>query len=55
MRRRLVYARAAWVGFIDETTDNALHRELEAILEPWRRSGRSEVLFRKWLRFRAGL
>jgi polar amino acid transport system substrate-binding protein len=34
--------------------DEALHRDLEAVLERWRRSGRLQELFNKWLRFRVG-
>jgi ABC-type amino acid transport substrate-binding protein len=33
-------------------TDEALHRDLEAVLERWRRSGRLQELFNTWLRFR---
>jgi polar amino acid transport system substrate-binding protein len=35
-------------------TDEALHRDLEAVLERWRRSGRLQELFNTWLRFRVG-
>jgi polar amino acid transport system substrate-binding protein len=35
-------------------TDDALHHDLEAVLERWRRSGRLQELFHKWLRFRVG-
>ena len=33
-------------------TDDALHRDLEAVLERWKRSGRLQELFDKWLKFR---
>jgi ABC-type amino acid transport substrate-binding protein len=33
-------------------TDTALHRDLEAVLERWRRSDRLQELFDKWLKFR---
>ena len=33
-------------------TDEALHGDLEAALERWRRSGRLQELFNTWLRFR---
>ncbi len=33
-------------------TDDALHRDLEAVLERWRHSGRLQELFNKWLTFR---
>jgi ABC-type amino acid transport substrate-binding protein len=33
-------------------TDIALHRDLEAVLERWRRSDRLQELFNKWLKFR---
>jgi polar amino acid transport system substrate-binding protein len=32
-------------------TDDALHRDLEAVLERWRRSGRLQELFNTWLKF----
>jgi len=32
-------------------TDAALHRDLEAVLERWRRSGRLQALLQKWLTF----
>lgn len=32
-------------------TDDALHRDLEAVLERWRRSGYLQELLHKWLRF----
>lgn len=32
-------------------TDDALHRDSEAVLERWRRSGHLQELFHKWLRF----
>lgn len=32
-------------------TDTDLHRDLEAILARWRRTGRLQALFRKWLSF----
>jgi len=35
-------------------TDEALHRDLEAVLERWRRSGRLQELFNTWLRYRVG-
>ena len=35
-------------------TDEALHHDLEAVLERWRRSGRLQELFHKWLKFRVG-
>ena len=35
-------------------TDEALHRDLEAVLERWRRSGRLQELFNTWLKFRVG-
>jgi len=35
-------------------TDEALHRDLEAVLERWKRSGRLQELFQKWLKFRVG-
>jgi len=35
-------------------TDEALHRDLEAVLERWRRSGRLQELFYTWLKFRVG-
>jgi ABC-type amino acid transport substrate-binding protein len=35
-------------------TDEALHRDLEAALERWRRSGRLQKLFNTWLKFRVG-
>jgi ABC-type amino acid transport substrate-binding protein len=35
-------------------TDEALHRDLEAVLERWRRSGRLQELFNTWLTFRVG-
>jgi polar amino acid transport system substrate-binding protein len=34
--------------------DKALHRDLEAALERWRRSGRLQELFNTWLKFRVG-
>ena len=36
-------------------TDTDLHRELEAILSQWRRTGRLQSLFRKWLSFQVRL
>jgi polar amino acid transport system substrate-binding protein len=33
-------------------TDETLHRDLEAVLERWRRSGRLQELFNTWLKFR---
>jgi ABC-type amino acid transport substrate-binding protein len=33
-------------------TDETLHRDLVAVLERWRRSGRLQELFNTWLRFR---
>jgi ABC-type amino acid transport substrate-binding protein len=35
-------------------TDGALHRDLEAVLERWRHSGRLQELFKKWLTFHVG-
>ena len=35
-------------------TDETLHRDLEAVLARWRRSGRLQELFNTWLRFRVG-
>jgi polar amino acid transport system substrate-binding protein len=35
-------------------TDEALHRDLEAVLERWRHSNHLQELFHKWLRFRVG-
>jgi ABC-type amino acid transport substrate-binding protein len=35
-------------------TDDALHRDLEAVLERWKHSGRLQELFNKWLKFRVG-
>ena len=35
-------------------TDDALHRDLEAVLERWRHSGRLQELFNKWLKFHVG-
>jgi polar amino acid transport system substrate-binding protein len=35
-------------------TDEALHRDLEAVLARWRHSGRLQELFEKWLKFHAG-
>jgi len=35
-------------------TDEALHRDLEAVLARWKRSGRLQELFQKWLKFRVG-
>jgi len=35
-------------------TDEALHRDLETVLERWKRSGRLQELFQKWLKFRVG-
>ena len=32
-------------------TDDALHHDLEAVLERWRHSGRLQELFHKWLTF----
>jgi len=34
--------------------DDALHRDLETVLNNWRRSGRLQAFFHKWLRFRTG-
>jgi polar amino acid transport system substrate-binding protein len=35
-------------------TDSALHRDLEAVLDRWRHSGRLQALFNKWLKFHVG-
>jgi polar amino acid transport system substrate-binding protein len=35
-------------------TDSALHRDLEAVLERWKHSGRLQELFNKWLKFHVG-
>jgi polar amino acid transport system substrate-binding protein len=35
-------------------TNEALHRDLEAVLARWRRSGRLQELFNTWLAFRSG-
>jgi polar amino acid transport system substrate-binding protein len=35
-------------------TDAALHRDLEAVMERWRHTGRWQELFQKWLKFRVG-
>jgi ABC-type amino acid transport substrate-binding protein len=35
-------------------TDDALHRDLEAVLARWKRSGRLQALFDKWLKFSSG-
>ena len=40
-----------YLAWAVRTTDDALHRDLEAVLERWRRSGRLQELFQKWLKF----
>jgi polar amino acid transport system substrate-binding protein len=43
-----------YLAWAVRNTDEALHRDLEAVLERWRRSGRLQELFHKWLKFRVG-
>ena len=43
-----------YLAWAVRNTDEALHRDLEAVLERWRRSGRLQELFNTWLRFRVG-
>ena len=43
-----------YLAWAVRTTDTALHRDLEAVLERWRRSGRLQELLQRWLRFRVG-
>jgi ABC-type amino acid transport substrate-binding protein len=43
-----------YLAWAVRTTDAALHRDLEAVLARWRRSGHLQELFQRWLRFRVG-
>lgn len=43
-----------YLAWAVRTTDTALHRDLEAVLERWRHSGHLQELLQKWLRFRVG-
>ena len=43
-----------YLAWVVQRTDEALHRDLEAVLERWKRSGRLQELFNTWLRFRSG-
>jgi ABC-type amino acid transport substrate-binding protein len=40
-----------YLAWAVQKTDDALHRDLEAVLERWRRSNRLQELFDKWLKF----
>jgi polar amino acid transport system substrate-binding protein len=41
-----------YLAWAVQTTDEALHRDLEAVLTRWKHSGRLQALFQKWLKFR---
>ena len=43
-----------YLAWAVRSTDEALHRDLAAVLERWRRSGRLQELFNTWLKFRVG-
>jgi polar amino acid transport system substrate-binding protein len=41
-----------YLAWAVRSTDEALHRDLQAVLERWRRSGHLQELFNTWLQFR---